>query len=91
MCRGITNHCEEYKNSTVFLVKNESGKYEHEYNPSKKCFDNVLLHEEGIKKALCKYHKWGDSKYGYCLGTVGKNGEQFTFVREGYEYTPVEE
>ncbi len=36
MCRGIVNHCEEYKNKIVFLVKNEKGKYEYKYNPSKK-------------------------------------------------------
>jgi hypothetical protein len=91
MCRDVVNHCEEYKNKIVFLVKNENGKYEYKYNPSKKCFDNVLLHEEGIKKALCKYHRWGEFKYGYCLGTIGENGEQLTYVRHGYEYTPVEE
>lgn len=90
MCKDIVNHCEEYKNKIVFLVQKENGKREYKYNPTKKCFDNVLLHEEGVKKSLCKYHRWGEYKYGYCLGTVGEHGEQLTHVRHGYEYTPVE-
>ncbi len=91
MCNDIHNHCAEFKVKILFLVKNEKGKMEYKYNPAKRCFDSVLLHEKGVKKSLCKYHAWGNSKYGYCLGTVGENGEQLTYVREGFEFVPVEE
>ena len=91
MCKDVVNNCPEYKNRILFLVKKDNGKYEYEYNPTKKCFDNVLLHEKGVKKSLCKYHRWGGYKYGYCLGSIGEEGEQLTYVREGFAYTPLDD
>jgi hypothetical protein len=88
MC--IRSNCPYFYEAPLIGFKNEKGKIEFKYNPNVKCFDNVLLHEKGIKKSLCKHHFWmGEAKFGYCRGAFDDKGKQLSFVRKGFEYTPL--